>query len=500
MGSIPNSLARITIDSVTKCKQDENLPNPMQTPSSIVELNPSAHFSPESYGGGDDPHRFDCREAWYPVHYVEDLDKTKPTPFTLLERDIVIWWDRSANSWRVLDDKCPHRLAPLSQGRIAEDGLIECPYHGWAFTGEGKCDRIPQQVEGSKAETSQRACVASLPIAVKQGLLFVYPGNPENAAKTRVPIIEPIEENPDEWVVINTFRDLPYDALTLLENVLDASHVPFTHHNTVGKRSNAAPVELEVLESGKQGFSGTWEEGPRRGQLGRQDTKFIAPCLMWHDLTSKQYGRTMTVVYATPIRKGECRLFARFPFKFASKIPGFFIKLTPKWYSHLGQNRILEDDQIFLHYQERYLEAGGGVDQFTKAFYLPTKADLFVFEYRNWISQFQADPFPGQTLPPPATTEQLLDRYNSHTKHCASCRTAAANIKTIRQNIAIAIFMFLVATPLLTNYFSGYENPIVLTTTCLNLILAGIWLWLGKLANGFYQGDEIPPRNLPDRK
>ncbi|MEQ9236500.1 MAG: hypothetical protein RIG66_20715 [Coleofasciculus sp. E2-BRE-01] len=33
---------------------------------------------------------------------------------------------------------------------------------------------------------------------------------------------------------------------------------------------------------------------------------------MWHDLTSKQFGRTMTVVYATPIRKGECRLFARY--------------------------------------------------------------------------------------------------------------------------------------------------------------------------------------------
>jgi phenylpropionate dioxygenase-like ring-hydroxylating dioxygenase large terminal subunit len=28
----------------------------------------------------------------------------------------------------------------------------------------------------------------------------------------------------------DTWRDVPYDMATLLENVLDASHVPFTHH------------------------------------------------------------------------------------------------------------------------------------------------------------------------------------------------------------------------------------------------------------------------------
>ena len=62
--------------------------------------------------GGSDPTRFDVKEAWYPVYYLEDLDKTKPNPFTLLGQNIVIWWDKSAQSWRVFVDKCPHRLAP----------------------------------------------------------------------------------------------------------------------------------------------------------------------------------------------------------------------------------------------------------------------------------------------------------------------------------------------------------------------------------------------------
>jgi len=55
--------------------------------------------------GGQDCDRFDWQEAWYPVFYLEDLDKTKPAKFTLLERDLVIWWDRNSNAWKAFDDR-----------------------------------------------------------------------------------------------------------------------------------------------------------------------------------------------------------------------------------------------------------------------------------------------------------------------------------------------------------------------------------------------------------
>lgn len=447
--------------------------------------------------GGPDPSRFDWLEAWYPIHYVEDLDRSQPTPFTLLGRNVAIWWDRNHSTWRVFEDKCPHRLAPLSEGRIAEDGLLECPYHGWAFAGSGECDRIPQQVEGQTAERSRRACVASLPTAVRQGLLFAYPGKPENAAATKIPIVEPLEENPEAWVCLNTFRDLPYDALTLLENVIDASHVPFTHHRSVGNRANAAPVELEIVASDRQGFRGTWPEGPRRGTLGRQDTTFIAPALMWHDLTSKQFGRTLTVVYATPTRKGECRLFARFPFQFSSQLPGLFLKLTPRWYSHIGQNGVLEDDQIFLHYQERYLEAAGGSANVAKAFYLPTKADRFVLELRQWVNQYKADLFAGEPLPPPLSKEQLLDRYHSHTVNCTSCRAASSNIKRLRMGLAVAAIIVWAVAPLVIACFPPVAIPAAALSAVAILGAGAAWLGLGQLELKFYEGLEVPPRNLP---
>lgn len=450
--------------------------------------------------GGSDPTRFDCREAWYPVHYLADLDRSALTKFTLLGQDLVLWWDRAGQCWRAFEDQCPHRLVPLSEGRIAEDGLLECPYHGWAFQGDGQCDRIPQQVAGGCAHESKRACVASLPTTERQGLLFVYPGNPDNAPKVSIPVIEPMETDPEGWICLNTFRDLPYDALTLLENVLDASHVPFTHHRSVGNRANAAPVELEILETGKQGFQGLWPEGPRKGTLGQQQTTFVAPSLMWHDLTSRQFGRTLTVVYATPIRKGECRVFARFPFKFASKLPAFLIQLTPRWYSHIGQNNILEDDQIFLHYQERYLAAKGGSQNFAKAFYLPTRADTFVSELRKWVNAYAADPFPGAVLPPPLPTSVLLDRYHSHVQHCASCRQALTRIQQLKWGVAIVGSSLWAILPLMALLVGSVNLPIALLSALLPLLLGGSWLFLHRLEQQFYEGRSVPPRNLPEPK
>lgn len=422
---------------------------------------------------GIDPDYFDPKEAWYPVSYVQDIDRAIPWAFTLLEEDLVLWWDQKASTWRAFRDQCPHRLARLSEGRIAADGLIECPYHGWAFTGAGQCDRIPQQLAGGDAHHSPRACVKSYATAIAQGLLFVYLG--ENAAQTKIPIIDALETEPDSWVCLNTFRDLPYDATTLLENVLDSSHLPFTHHKSVGNRANAAPVELELLHSDKFGFSGIWAEGPRKGTLGKQDTVFTAPNYMSHSLTSQQFGVTMTVVYATPIRRGQCRLFARFPFKFSSKIPKILLQLTPQWLNHINQNAILEDDQIFLHHQERYLASESN---FAKAYYLPTKADLFVSAYRKWLAQFLADPFRGQVLAPALPKQVLLDRYHSHTVHCHSCRNALKNMQRLK--VAAVI---LGAIALLFNWQIWGIVAIVAV-----LVLS---YWEQK----FYHGHPIPARN-----
>ncbi len=45
-----------------------------------------------------------------------------------------------------LNDVCPHRGAPLSQGWVSEvqgHDCVVCPYHGWAFDEEGVLRDVP---------------------------------------------------------------------------------------------------------------------------------------------------------------------------------------------------------------------------------------------------------------------------------------------------------------------------------------------------------------------
>lgn len=434
---------------------------------------------------------FDWSEVWYPVHFVRDLEQTKPTRFVLLEQPLVIWWQEKTQQWVVFSDRCPHRLAPLSEGRITEDGCLECPYHGWTFTETGSCDRIPFQAENGTAQTNPRATARTYPSQVAQGILFVYAGNPENAAIQPLPIVSPLEENVEEWVMVDVLRDIPYDVTTLLENVLDTSHVSFTHHPRVGNRANAKDFLLDVSAVDKSGFTGFWQEGPRRGKLGSQKTTFVAPSLMWHDIGESPFGQVMTVVYATPITKGKCRALIRLPFRFKSAIPRLVFKVTPRWYSHLNQMGILEDDQIFLHLQERAI---ANTDKsYSKACYLPTGSDKFVIAYRQWVEAY-GEPFPHQAFAPAETNRDvLLERYYSHTQNCQSCQTALKRIQNLKKLGAIALVLLWIALPMGTVYQLSFWK--IWALAGLIPIIAGIWWKLEQLERRFSEGEYPPTRN-----
>jgi phenylpropionate dioxygenase-like ring-hydroxylating dioxygenase large terminal subunit len=428
-------------------------------------------------------------QRWYPVAYLQDLDRLRPTPFTLLGRDLVLWWDAAADRWRAFADVCPHRLVPLSEGRLNDKGELECPYHGWSFNGEGRCTAIPQAEAGAAATAcaSPRSACHSFATATGQGLLFVFAGDSERAPSVPLPLV-PVLDEPD-WLVQDTFRDLPMDALTLLENVLDVSHVPFTHHRTVGRRENAAPVQAERTSAGPEGFTLAWPEGPRRGKLGSQFTTFVAPGLMWHDLTAKGFARFLTVVYATPIRPGECRLFARFPFQFRSALPRLLLRARPQWLQHLGNHTVLEDDQVFLHWQERALAQRGGSGAFAEACFLPTSADVYVQALHAWVTDVAGGPFPQAALPPRLGLEALMDRHASHTRHCRACSGALRGVRRWRPLVLMALGLELV----LAAWVPGVpaRAALVLAIALTALLLRQLSRWERQLL----RGEGHPPRN-----
>ncbi|MEO0541629.1 MAG: cell death suppressor protein Lls1, partial [Cyanobacteria bacterium P01_A01_bin.105] len=156
--------------------------------------------------------------------------------------------------------------------------------------------------------------------------------------------------------------------------------------------------------------------------------------------------------------------------------------------------RVLEDDQIFLHLQERLLEKSEA-RTYAQACYLPTQADRYVIAFRKWVNQFGADPFPGQALPPEQGLDALMDRYHSHTQHCGSCLTALKRIQQIRQGLLVVCAVLWSLVPVMATVASlSILSSLLLAGV--PLLAVAVWLYLGGLEEKFYKGDPIPPRNL----
>jgi phenylpropionate dioxygenase-like ring-hydroxylating dioxygenase large terminal subunit len=114
--------------------------------------------------------------AWLPIGSVSSLVGDVPTSVEVVGIRLAVW--RNGTSWSVMRDACPHRLAPLSQGRVdPTTGCIECPYHGWQFSTTGACTRIPQADSRRPAGSGSAAdptSATSFPVRVTGDVLWAF--------------------------------------------------------------------------------------------------------------------------------------------------------------------------------------------------------------------------------------------------------------------------------------------------------------------------------------
>ncbi len=81
------------------------------------------------------------RNCWYVAAWSTDLTGDALLPRTILGEPIVLY--RAADGQVVcMEDRCCHRLAPLSLGERDGDAL-RCLYHGFKFDRTGACIEIP---------------------------------------------------------------------------------------------------------------------------------------------------------------------------------------------------------------------------------------------------------------------------------------------------------------------------------------------------------------------
>lgn len=178
--------------------------------------------------------------TWYPLTWSRDV-KYKLSSHRIIEKNIVIY--RTTEGQVVaMDDLCPHRLLPLSMGRL-KDNAVECGYHGVTFNCSGACIRVPGQDIIPKT-----ASIPTYPVHEHMGLVWIWMGSPELADPAD--IFDLPEYHSDDWnVAEGDALKIRCNYLSLCDNLCDPAHVNFVHLTTLGNAAGEdVKVEHEVLE------------------------------------------------------------------------------------------------------------------------------------------------------------------------------------------------------------------------------------------------------------
>jgi len=182
----------------------------------------------------------DALGAWIPVASASALEDISPTSVKMFNMDYVVWRNPEEGTFTVQQDACPHRLAPLSQGRVDDDSnCLECPYHGWQFDTSGECNAVPQMEEDRLESIKAALAVPTLPTHRTGDLIWAFFSSSitnEKFPKSQLPEdIYPVLRNasPNTQYFV---RELPYSWDFLLENFMDPAHIPFAHHSLQGVR------------------------------------------------------------------------------------------------------------------------------------------------------------------------------------------------------------------------------------------------------------------------
>lgn len=351
--------------------------------------------------------------AWVPIAYINDLDDKFPTQIEVIGSRFVLWKNPLHNrtdstdyegedtrGWSLMRDYCPHRFAPLSQGRIDEKtGCIECPYHGWQFDGkDGHCTRIPQSNNEILCSGNERISADSFPIHFTGDILWSFlpieglPNDDKNPYEYLPEHYVPELCDSNKSVVV---REVPYSYDFLVENFMDPAHIPFAHHSLQGKRSDARNIPMQILTNENE-----YEDNPLQCEVYFEDVvsgreragvvSMTAP-FIYHFRTRRPSSNNnnsndnthitnrntntlasvtqkdtvdypkQLIILTVPVNEGRSRVILLTPNFFAKRFP---FNLLPRWFIHAFSMRFIDSD-IWVHDQERMIRTEKFLDRFS---------------------------------------------------------------------------------------------------------------------------------------
>jgi phenylpropionate dioxygenase-like ring-hydroxylating dioxygenase large terminal subunit len=261
---------------------------------------------------------------WYVACRSDEL-AARPLARTVMGVPLVLFRDAERRAAALLD-RCPHRNVPLSLGRVAESGRLECKYHGWQFDGSGQCRQVPGLEEGAARE---RRC-ASAAVREQEGLVWVCPalGEEPDAPPFKVGL----DALPGHALVVKQV-EAPATLHATLENALDVPHTAFLHRglfrggkqNEIRVRVRRTPSSVEaeyVGEPRPEGIVGRLLS-PSGGVVEHWD-RFFLPSIAQVEYRMGTESHFLVTALCTPVNDFSTRLTAVAAFR--TILPSFVLR------------------------------------------------------------------------------------------------------------------------------------------------------------------------------
>jgi phenylpropionate dioxygenase-like ring-hydroxylating dioxygenase large terminal subunit len=197
------------------------------TPLESLSLNEASETPADlSSAGSRDLRRVEIHpDHWYPVAWSRELKAAKPLGVRFAGEPVVLVRTES-NTVFALEDRCAHRQVPLHGGVVDGEGL-RCGYHGWTYDSTGRCTDVPYL--GRERLPNG---VRSYPCREVQGLIFIFPGNPELAATEPLP---GLAQTANKAYKTRRFgREVACHYSFMHENLMDMNH-QFLHRRQMGQ-------------------------------------------------------------------------------------------------------------------------------------------------------------------------------------------------------------------------------------------------------------------------
>jgi vanillate O-demethylase monooxygenase subunit len=177
------------------------------------------------------------RNCWQVGAFSSEIG-SRPLARTIIEEPVVLF-RTAAGEAIALADRCPHRFAPLSLGRVVGDE-IQCGYHGLCFDRDGLCVRVPgQDTAPAKAQ------VRKYPLVERHKLAWIWMGAAERADPALIPDFHWLDD--PRYAVVFGYHHFDANYQLVNDNLLDLSHESFVHEETIGNESVAeAPVSVTL--------------------------------------------------------------------------------------------------------------------------------------------------------------------------------------------------------------------------------------------------------------